>query len=135
MREFNLYQDFFMLNTIAIFIGGGLGAILRYIIFLLVQRPVGQSFPAGTLAANLIGALAIGFLWGFFESSRISHEWRLFLFTGLLGGFTTFSTFCRETAQLMRIGDWKSALIYVSVSNILGVALVVAGFFLARRMR
>lgn len=123
-----------MLNTLAIFIGGGIGAVLRYFIFLLVQRPSTLTFPMGTLTANLLGALAIGYLWGIFESPKLAHEWRLFLFTGLLGGFTTFSTFCRETTQLIKFGEWKTALIYVSASNILGIALVIAGFFLAHRV-
>ncbi len=123
-----------MLNILAIFVGGGIGALLRYVIFLLAQRPAGLTFPTGTLVANLLGALAIGYLWGIFESTKLAHEWRLFLFTGLLGGFTTFSTFYRETTQLLKIGEWKTALVYVGASNILGIALVIAGFFLAHRM-
>ncbi len=123
-----------MLNTLAIFVGGGIGAVLRYIIFLVVQPPAGLTFPIGTLAANLLGAFAIGLLWGVFESAKLAHEWRLFLFTGLLGGFTTFSTFCRETTQLLKLGEWKTAVAYVGISNIVGIALVIAGFFLAQRM-
>ena len=122
-----------MLNIFAIFVGGGLGATLRHGIFLLVQRPAGLNFPAGTLAVNLLGSLFIGYLWSLFEASRLSHELRLFIFTGLLGGFTTFSTFTRETTQLIRIGEWKTALLYAGISNVLGIALVAAGFLLARR--
>ncbi|MFN2365727.1 MAG: CrcB family protein, partial [Desulfurivibrionaceae bacterium] len=60
-------------------------------------------------------------------------EWRLFIFTGFLGGFTTFSTFTRETAQLFRVGEWKTALVYAGLSNIIGVALVLAGYYVSRR--
>lgn len=123
-----------MTSLFAIMIGGALGALLRHLIFLLAQRPGGPLFPFGTLAANLLGCLAIGLLWYFFEGSRLSHEWRLFLFTGLLGGFTTFSTFARETLDLVRFGEWKIAVAYVMISNTLGIVLAVAGMLLARRL-
>ena len=122
-----------MLNILAICIGGGLGAVLRYLVFMAVQRPAGPAFPLGTLAANLLGCLVIGFLWSLFEGTRLAHEWRLFIFTGLLGGFTTFCTFARETSQLFEAGEWKSALLYLALSNTLGLVLVVAGAALARR--
>ncbi len=120
------------LKLLAVMTGGGLGAAFRYGLFMLVQKTSGTSFPMGTLAANLSGSLMIGFLWSLFEGTRISNELRLFIFTGFLGGFTTFSTFSRETAQLMKAGEWKTALVYVAVSNVLGIALVFAGYFLAR---
>lgn len=123
-----------MTNFFAIMIGGALGALLRHLIFLVAQRPGGPMFPLGTLAANLLGCLAIGLLWYFFEGSRLTQEWRLFLFTGLLGGFTTFSTFARETVDLIRVGEWKCAVAYVMISNTLGIIMVVAGMMMARRL-
>ncbi len=122
-----------MLKIFAILTGGGLGAVCRYTIFMLVQRPQAPEFPFGTLAANLLGSFLIGYLWFLFEGTRLSNEWRLFIFTGFLGGFTTFSTFARETTQLIKVGEWKTALVYLALSNILGITLVVAGYFLARR--
>ena len=123
-----------MLKIFAIMTGGGIGAAARYGLFMLTQRLLPVDFPAGTLAANLLGSFLIGFLWSGFEGSRLTNEWRLFIFTGFLGGFTTFSTFARETTQLFKVGDWKSAVIYLAVSNILGVALVAAGYVMARRV-
>jgi fluoride exporter len=121
-----------MTNVLAIMLGGALGAACRYWLFLVTQKP-GVDFPAGTLAANLLGCLLVGLLWSLFESTRLVHEWRLFIFTGFLGGFTTFSTFARETTQLLEAGEWKTALLYLAASNIGGLALAAAGFFLGRQ--
>ncbi len=123
-----------MLNIIAIMIGGGIGSACRHGLFVLVQGRAGHDFPVGTLTINLIGSLLVGLLWGLLESVHLSSETRLFIFTGLLGGFTTFSAFSRETAQMFKVGQWKAACCYVGLSNILGVALVFAGLFAARQL-
>lgn len=122
-----------MLKLVAVMAGGSIGAASRYILFLGVQRLTGPSFPAGTLSANLLGSFLIGLFWSMFEGSRLTSEWRLFIFTGFLGGFTTFSTFTRETTQLFRVGEWKTALVYAGLSNIIGVTLVLAGYYVSRR--
>ncbi len=122
-----------MLKILAVMTGGSLGAASRYLLFLVVQRLSGTSFPAGTMAANLLGCFTIGLLWSFFEGSRLTNEWRLFIFTGFLGGFTTFSTFARETTQLFKVGEWRTAIIYAGISNILGIVLVLAGYYISRR--
>lgn len=122
-----------MLKLFAILLGGGLGALLRYALFMLAQPPTGSEFPFGTLAANLLGCLLIGFLWGNFETVRLSNEWRLFIFTGFLGGLTTFSTLTWETIQLARADAMRVALLYLALSNSLGIGLAVTGHTLARR--
>lgn len=114
--------------------GGSIGAAFRHGMFLFVQRLAGPLFPAGTLAVNLLGSFLIGFLWSLFDEAHWSHELRLFVFTGFLGSFTTFSTFTRETFQLFKVGDWKTALAYASVSNILGIILVLCGVLLSKRL-
>jgi CrcB protein len=121
-----------MLKVLAVMTGGGLGASLRYGLFLVIQRLAGSAFPVGTLIINLLGSLLIGYLWSLFEEVHFVREWRLFLFTGLLGGFTTFSTFTREAVQLLQTGAWKAAIFYILASNILGVACVFCGYFLYR---
>jgi len=123
-----------MLNIIAIMAGGSIGAACRHGMFLFVQRFAGPAFPAGTLAVNLLGSFLIGFIWCLFDETHWSHEWRLFIFTGLLGGFTTFSTFTRETFQLFKMGDWKTGLAYITLSNVLGILLVFCGILLCKRL-
>ncbi len=122
-----------MWKIIAVTGGGGIGALLRYLLFTMVQRVAPVSFPYGTLAVNLLGSLFIGYLWAFFEETRLLPQWRLFIFTGLLGGFTTFSTFAREAAQLVKAGEYKTAFVYMIISNLAGISLVFLGYLLARR--
>lgn len=114
--------------------GGGLGTVARYGISASADRLGGGSFPAGTLAVNLAGCLAIGALWALFERALISPAMRLFLFTGFLGGFTTFSAFGLETFHLLKEGAAARALLNMAVSNLAGVALVFAGYFAVRAM-
>jgi len=75
-----------MSKIIAVALGGALGSVGRYLIALLVGRISKYDFPYETLAANLIGCLLIGLFWGYFERIQVSNEFRLFLFTGILGG-------------------------------------------------
>jgi CrcB protein len=121
-----------MLKIPLIMLGGGIGAVFRHLLFVFVQNTTGAAFPTGTLAVNLLGSFAIGLLWCLLEGAKLSPEFRFFIFTGLLGGFTTFSTFARETMQLFKVGEWKTAMIYVGASNVLGILLVFAGYFLAK---
>ncbi len=122
-----------MSNLVAIMIGGSIGALCRHGLFVAVQRLAGPLFPLGTMVVNLLGCLLIGFLWGLTERSHIGEEVRLFVFTGFLGSFTTFSTFSREAVQLAKVGEWHTAGAYLSLSVLLGLACTAAGFLLAKK--
>lgn len=101
--------------------GGALGAVLRYVVSGLVQRldPWG-SFPLGTLAVNVVGSAVLGLLGGLSESrSVLGAGTRLFVFIGVLGGFTTFSTFTYETLALLRSGEAAKAAVNVGASLLL----------------
>ena len=123
-----------MTKIMAVALGGALGSVGRYTIALVVEKVTRANFPMGTLTANLLGCLLIGLFWGYFERAPLSNEFRLFLFTGILGGFTTFSTFARENIQYLRAGEPLNAIIYLCASNILGLTLVAAGFLLSFRL-
>jgi len=112
--------------------GGALGALLRYAVSGFALRILGTGFPWGTLCANLLGCFFIGLFWAL--SDRVAFHPRVspFLFTGLLGAFTTFSTYGLESIGLLRDGEIVRGLINIVASNGLGLAAVVIGFGCAR---
>lgn len=111
-------------------LGGALGSVARFKLgeFLLLSYP-GWKFPLGTFVVNLLGCLTIGVLASLSERIDVlSQESRLFLFTGILGGFTTFSAFGLETFGLLRRGEVLVALSYVGLSAVIGILAVYVGF-------
>ncbi len=112
--------------------GGGIGALLRYSLSLLAQKQLGNSFPHGTLAVNIIGAFIIGFAWEVSQSLIISDNIKLFVFMGFLGGLTTFSTYSLETVNYFRNNEITKAFLNIVLSNISCIILVFAGYLSAR---
>ncbi len=112
--------------------GGAIGTLLRYSLSGLTYKFFNGVFPWGTLFVNLAGSFAIGLLWGFFDIENLSSNIRNFIFIGVLGGFTTFSTFALENFSMFRDGQIKLALSNILASNIIGIALVFAGFLLSK---
>lgn len=123
-----------MTGLLYIAIGGAAGALLRYSVSGVTYKYFDGSLPWGTLAVNLIGCFAIGFLWQIFEVVGSSPQSRAFIFIGILGSFTTFSTFGLESFNLLRDGQVGYALFNIILSNALGLGLVFAGFILSRYM-
>lgn len=122
-----------MLNAMLVFLGGGVGSVLRYAASQLAARAAGTGFPWGTLAVNLAGCLLIGLVAGLSErSASIGPAGRVLLIAGFLGGFTTFSAFGYETVIAARSGDWPMFFVNIAANNVLGLALVFAGLALAK---
>lgn len=123
-----------MPSYLIVFLGGGLGAVLRFLVGPAIQSLVnGFTFPFGTFFVNITGCLIIGFLAGLAESrSLFSLEARQFVFVGILGGYTTFSSFGLETFQLLREGQVVYAVANASLQVVLGILLLWLGFSLSR---
>ena len=116
-----------------VFLGAGIGGMLRHGVNTLSSRLAGPDLPAGTLTVNLLGSLIVGVLAGFLASrSHIDESWRMFAVTGVLGGFTTFSAFSLETALLWQRGQLVAAAAYVGGAVLLSVGAVFAGLAAAR---
>ena len=114
--------------------GGALGTWMRYAMSGWAYRQFGWTFPIGTLLVNALGCFAIGLLWGIAENMPVSPNIRVFLFTGILGGYTTFSTYALETMNLIRDGETRMAMLNLFGSVLLGILLVFAGFFLSKSL-
>jgi CrcB protein len=111
-------------------LGGAAGSIFRY--FLSYRVFNNPAFPMGTFIVNASGSFLIGFLWGLSEGNLLSANTRVFLFVGLLGGFTTFSSFSIETMNLIRSGETLNAVFNILLNNVAGIALAFTGFFAAK---
>ena len=125
-----------MLNVIAIFIGGGLGSIVRYLISNLL-RTYSMDFPLATLSVNIIGSLILGFtialFWNKVSDSLFFHDTvKLAITVGFCGGLTTFSTFSWETFDLIKNGEYLLALIYTVISILVCVLAISLGAFLSK---
>jgi CrcB protein len=118
-----------------VFLGGGIGAALRHGVNVAFTRWFGASFPFHTLFENISGSLVMGLLAGYFAfRGNLPQELRLFLTTGILGGYTTFSAFSLDTVLLWERGEWGLATTYVLASVGASIFGLVLGLFLIRQM-
>lgn len=115
-------------------IGGGIGAMMRYAAGVLVGRTWPTSFPLGTMLINIVGSLAMGLLVG--ALARVlppgQNEIRLFVAVGILGGFTTFSSFSLDAITLFERGEMGAAVLYVLLSVVLSVLALYCGLLVTR---
>jgi fluoride exporter len=122
------------MKILLLLIGGAFGTLARYFVSGLTHRFFNTTFPVGTLMVNLIGSFIIGFIWALWENSNISSNIRTFVFIGILGGFTTFSSYSLESLNLFRDGEIKIGLLNILANNVLALVLVFLGFILAKGM-
>lgn len=113
-------------------LGSFIGGVLRYLISVSIQTRFLATFPYATLSVNIIGCLIIGILLGLSDKMVISNEVKLFLATGFLGGFTTFSAFSAETIALLREGHTSPAFIYIALSMCLSLLATFVGLSITR---
>lgn len=126
-----------MIQVLLVFLGGGIGSVLRHGVNMAAGRWLGTGFPWGTLFVNVVGSTVMGLLVAWF-AFRAGAGWtqhvRLFLTTGVLGGFTTFSTFSLDTALLWERDAYAVALGYVAVSIVCGILGLFGGLALVRAL-
>ena len=124
-----------MLNIVLVAVGGAFGSVCRYLTGILMTRLMGPAFPWGTITVNIVGSFAIGFLTEL-VARRLdsSFEIRLLLVVGLVGGFTTFSSFSLDTVALIEKGAVSSAVIYVFSSVVISLVATFAGFAVGRAL-
>jgi fluoride exporter len=109
-------------------IGGAFGSICRYLAQVYISKYTTLTFPVGTLVVNLTGCFLIGILFGLSSKyAWMTMEWRLFLITGICGGYTTFSSYSLDSINLLRQGNYTYFFLYVLGSVVVGLLLTVAG--------
>ena len=121
-----------MKNILLVFLGGGFGSTLRYIIGKYLNNAE-TGIPYGTFAANILGSLLIGIILGLAaKNNTLSQSHTLLLATGFCGGFTTFSTFAYENHVFLKSGDFTSFALYTITSFVIGFLAVFAGMYLVK---
>lgn len=124
-----------MAFLLTIAIGGAVGSVLRFLVSKFIQTKAGIDFPVGTLLVNLSSAFLIGFFFAFFvERLDLSPNLRALLITGLLGGYSTYSTLFYEAYYMFFNGEWLKALLYLLISNGLGLLFVAIGYGLGKML-
>lgn len=125
-----------MNKLLLVFLGGGAGSVARYLVGMLTLRTLGPGWPYGTFTVNVIGGFVMGCLVGVlaYRGGGDQERWRILIAVGVLGGFTTFSSFSLETARMIETKAYGTAAGYVLASVILAIGAVFLGLLAARRV-
>lgn len=113
-------------------LGSFIGGIGRYLVTILIQNRFLSTFPYGTMVVNIIGCFLIGVIYGISDRGTMPSEWRIFLATGIMGGFTTFSSFSNDTVSMLRDSQYWAAFSYVAISVLIGLAATFSGISLIK---
>lgn len=119
-----------LMKFLFLVLGGSIGAILRYLVSIFSIRYFAWGLPLGTLLVNMIGSFLIGFAFVFLGRESMALNLKIFLFIGIFGSFTTFSTYMFEALDFIKTGNIKTALYYIGISNIVGLLAVFVGYYL-----
>ena len=122
-----------MQNVIAVFLGGGIGAVLRYLTGVFAVRFLSVNLPVATFAVNIVGCFILGLLFAFFiDRPEINTPLKLALTAGFCGGLTTFSTFSLELFEMLKNAQYMQVLVYLTLSLIIGLLAVWVGVCCAK---
>lgn len=116
-----------MNNILLVALGGSIGAVFRYLLSILMLQLFGSAFPFGTLLVNIIGSFLMGIIYALGQVSEVSPELKALVGVGLLGAFTTFSTFSNETLLLIQSGVWLKAFLNIALNLCLCLFMVYLG--------
>ena len=122
-------------NLLLVAVGGMLGSVLRYMLSVFVNSkfPSNTTFPWGTFTVNILGSLVIGLVLGHsLRNQQFEQQWRLFLATGVCGGFTTFSALSNESYLLLKEQQFTPFFIYIAVSLVLGIMATSLGYLITK---
>ncbi|MDB5546987.1 MAG: fluoride efflux transporter CrcB [Tardiphaga sp.] len=123
------------MSYLLVFVGGGLGSVLRYALTMAAGKAFGPHFPWGTFLINITGSTVMGLIAGYLAfKGETAQPWRIFLMTGILGGYTTFSAFSLDAAVLYERGEIALALAYVLGSVLMAISGLFAGLALVRSL-
>ena len=122
------------MKYVAILLGGSMGTVFRYALSIFPHRYIDTIIPLGTSLVNILGSFIIGFLWAMTENANLHPNIKLFIFTGFIGAFTTFSTYIFETFKLLQNGETKIAILNLLINPLLGLIFVVLGYIIATKL-
>lgn len=124
-----------MLNYVIVFIGAGIGGALRHGVNMAAFRHIGPGIGYGTIIVNIVGSFLMGALAAYFAfKGGGAQQWRLFITTGILGGFTTFSSFSLDASLYYERGEIGNALLYIAATLVISIAALFAGLFIVRQL-
>ncbi len=123
-----------LIRVLLVALGGAIGSVLRYLLASAIPLWLGRIYLWGTLSVNIIGSFIIGICWAYFEENTSFYNLKIFIIIGILGGFTTYSSFSLEAINLFRDGQTKTAVFYILGTNIFALTAAWGGYAMMKNL-